>query len=88
MVTIEREMNPDYEWTLGSAPLIDIANKEKFVPADFISRDGFGITQKALDYLLPLIQGESYPPYIDGLPQYAKLKNRLVPKKLLQSFNL
>ena len=88
MVTIEREMNPDYQWTLGSAPLIDIANKEKFVPADFISPDGFGITKKALNYLLPLIQGESYPPYIDGLPQYAKLKNRLVPKKLLQSFNL
>ena len=88
MITIEREMSPNYQWSLGSAPLIDIANKEKYVPTDFIRPDGYGITMNAVDYLLPLIQGESYPDYIDGLPQYAKLKNKLVPKKLSQTFNL
>jgi ATP-dependent phosphofructokinase / diphosphate-dependent phosphofructokinase len=55
---------------------------EKMMPADYISEDGFGITQACRDYLTPLIQGEDYPPYKDGLPDYVTLKNVAVRKKL------
>ena len=52
------------------------------VPADFISEDGFGISQACREYLAPLIEGEDYPPYKDGLPDYVRLKNVAVAKKL------
>jgi hypothetical protein len=58
------------------------------MPRTFISKDGFGITPKCREYLQPLIQGESYPPYKNGVPVYAKLKNTMVKKKLEQDFNL
>jgi len=69
------------------APLAKVANVEKFMPRDFITADGFGITAKCKRYLLPLIQGEDYPKYKDGMPVYATLKNVAVPKKL-PSFEL
>jgi len=81
MITIERGSDTAYSWSLGEAPLHKVANREKKMPRSFISRDGFGITQKARDYLTPLIVGEDYPPYRHGLPQYPALKNRLVAKK-------
>ena len=56
------------------------------MPRSFITKDGFGITAKAREYFQPLIQGEDYPPYKNGVPQYAKLKNILVEKKLEESF--
>jgi len=52
------------------------------MPRDFISEDGFHITDKCRRYMQPLIQGEDYPPYANGLPQYVTLKNAGVPKKL------
>jgi len=52
------------------------------MPRDYITEDGFGITEKCRHYLEPLICGEAYPPYINGLPQYVKLKNILKEKKL------
>jgi 6-phosphofructokinase 1 len=55
---------------------------EKMMPKNFITRDGYGITNKCREYLLPLIKGEDYPPYKDGLPKYVRLKNVAVPKKL------
>ena len=64
------------------AQLSKVANVEKMMPKNFISRDGFGITDKCREYLLPLIKGEDYPPYRDGLPIYVRLKNEAVPKKL------
>jgi 6-phosphofructokinase 1 len=64
------------------APLADVANVEKFMPRDFITEDGFGITASCKRYLLPLIEGEDYPKYHKGLPIYATLKNVAVPKKL------
>lgn len=64
------------------ADLKDVANIEKFMPMDFISEDGFGISDKCKLYLMPLIQGEDYPQYSNGLPQYVILKNISVPKKL------
>ena len=83
MPTIERISNNPYQWQVGSAALADVANVEKTMPLDFISEDGFGITQKCRDYLYPLIQGEAYPDYDErGMPSYVVLKNELVDKKL------
>ncbi|BBI74578.1 hypothetical protein HAALTHF_39590n [Vreelandella aquamarina] len=65
-----------------SAPLSQIANQEKFMPRDFISENGFGITQACRDYLSPLIQGEDFPPFENGLPKVAKLKLAKVEQKL------
>jgi 6-phosphofructokinase 1 len=56
------------------------------MPKNFISKDGFGITEKCREYLAPLIKGEDYPPYKDGLPRYVVLKNKPVRKKLKQGF--
>ena len=52
------------------------------MPRDYISRDGFQITEKARQYFAPLILGEDYPPYKNGMPQYARLKKVLAQKKL------
>ena len=82
MPAIKRVSNRPYKWKIEIAELKDVANKEKFMPRDFISGDGFGITAKCRQYLAPLIQGEDYPPYKNGLPQYVRLKNVGVKKKL------
>ena len=83
MPAIERTADAPYTWRIGSAPLDKIANVEKTMPRDFISADGFGITDACRRYLSPLIQGENPPPYgDDGLPRYATLKNTLVDRKL------
>jgi 6-phosphofructokinase 1 len=82
MPAIKRISDNPYKWKIDVAELKDVANKEKFMPRDFITEDGFGITEKCRRYLAPLILGEDYPPYKDGLPQYVTLKNVAVPKKL------
>jgi len=82
MPTIERISDIPYKYRIGVADLKDVANVEKFMPKNFITRDGFGITDKCKRYLTPLIQGEDYPKYDDGLPRYVTLKNPSVPKKL------
>ena len=78
MLTIKRESSTPYRWSVGTANLADVANVEAKMPRHFISDNGFGITEKCREHMLPLIQGESYPEYKDGLPVYAKLKNVLV----------
>ncbi|OZG70784.1 6-phosphofructokinase [Hahella sp. CCB-MM4] len=88
MPVIVREQDSPYLWSIGEAPLSQIANVEKKMPLDFISEDGFGITEAARRYLAPLIEGESYPPYKNGVPAYVKLKNQLVEKKLPTGFNI
>lgn len=88
MPTIVRKSSKPYKWTVGVANLADVANVEKKMPSDFISRDGFGITAKCRTYLEPLIQGEDYPPYKKGLPVYVQLKNVAVPKKLTKKFKV
>jgi 6-phosphofructokinase 1 len=88
MATIERTSDVPYKWKVGVVDLKEVANKEKLMPMSFISRDGFGITQKCRNYLQPLIQGEDYPPYKDGLPDYITLKNEAVPKKLKGEFRI
>jgi 6-phosphofructokinase len=82
MPTVVRKSSSPYQWEIGMAPLSEVANVEKFMPRDFITADGYGITDGCKEYLYPLIQGESYPPYSNGLPEYVTLKNVAVPKKL------
>ena len=77
-----------YSWHIGAAPLHEVANREKKMPRSYISRDGFNITDEARAYLAPLIQGEAYPEYRKGMPQYVRLKNVVVPKKLQTQFKL
>jgi 6-phosphofructokinase 1 len=88
MPAIKRVSDKPYKWKIEVAELKDVANKEKFMPRDFITKDGFGITEKCRRYLAPLIQGEDYPPYKDGLPAYVTLKNVAVAKKLPGEFKL
>jgi 6-phosphofructokinase 1 len=82
MPTIDRLSNQPYKWKVGMAQLSHVANVEKMMPSNFITKDGFGITEKCREYLTPLIKGEDYPPYRDGLPNYVRLKNVAVKKKL------
>jgi ATP-dependent phosphofructokinase / diphosphate-dependent phosphofructokinase len=82
MPTIERVSDTPYAYRIGMAPLADVANVEKFMPRNFITEDGFGITEACKTYLRPLIQGEDYPQYQNGMPVFATLKNVAVPRKL------
>jgi len=87
MPTIVRVSSNPYRWEVGKAPLSEVANVEKFMPKEFISEDGFGITSACKEYLQPLIQGEDYPPYREGgMPDYVTLKNEAVAKKLNVEF--
>ncbi len=82
MPTVQRISDAPYKYKIGVAPLAKVANVEKFMPRNFISRDGFGITEKCKAYLRPLIQGEDYPAFKNGMPVYVTLKNVAVAKKL------
>lgn len=82
MPTIVRGGGSRYTWKIGEARLSDVANVEKKMPRSYISKDGFHITDAARRYFAPLIQGEDYPPYKHGLPQYARLKKVLAKKQL------
>ncbi|MDJ0700603.1 MAG: 6-phosphofructokinase [Woeseiaceae bacterium] len=86
MPVIKRTSDKPYRWKIESAPLGKIANKEKMVPKRFITKDGFGITAAARRYLEPLIRGEDYPPYVNGLPKYVTLKGVGVKPKLGTKF--
>lgn len=88
MPIIVRKSDKPYRWAIGVADLKDVANREKKMPRNFITADGFHITERARRYLRPLIRGEDYPPFRDGLPVYVKLKNVAVPKKLKSEFKL
>ncbi len=82
MPTVRRLSHAPYAWDVGMASLADVANVEKFMPRGFITEDGFGITAICKEYLLPLIQGEDYPPFENGLPKYVTLANAPVACKL------
>ncbi len=86
MPVIKRVSDKPYRWKIESAPLSRIANKEKMVPRRYITKDGYGITAAGRRYLEPLIKGEDYPPYVNGLPKVAKLKNRPVKPRLGTKF--
>ncbi len=82
MPAIKRTSNNPYRWKIEMAPLSKVANVEKMMPKSFISKDGFSITNKCREYLAPLMRGEDYPPYKNGLPRYVTLKKVAVKKKL------
>ncbi|TAK76283.1 MAG: 6-phosphofructokinase [Gammaproteobacteria bacterium] len=88
MPIIVREQGATYQWSIGEAPLEKVANVEVKMPREYITEDGFGITEACRRYLSPLIQGEDYPPYRNGLPAYVKLKNLPVEKKLSTTFEV
>ena len=83
MLTIKgKKKNSKYSWVIGHTDLRNVANKEKSLPVSFISSDGFSITKKCKEYVLNLVNGEDYPPYKNGIPEYARLKKFFVKKKL------
>lgn len=82
MPIIKRGKTKKYSWSIDKVALSRVANKEKKMPRSYISKDGFSITKSCRDYLNPLVQGEAYPPYKNGMPVTASLKNKLVKKKL------
>jgi 6-phosphofructokinase 1 len=86
MPAIRRVSDSPYRWDIIAAPLSAVANQEKLLPAEFISADGFNITEPARRYMAPLIVGEAFPPFKNGLPDYVRLQNVAVPKKLTTSF--
>ena len=88
MPTIVRLADEPYAWKIGKAALSEVANVERKMPRDYITADGYGITAACRRYLRPLIMGEDYPPYVDGLPQYVILKNLPVARMLASSFAL
>jgi 6-phosphofructokinase 1 len=82
MPTVVRKSSDPYVWEIGEAPLSEVANVEKMMPREFITEDGFGITKLCKEYLYPLIEGEAYPPYRNGMPDYVTMKNDITEKKL------
>jgi len=88
MPTIERKSDRPYRWSIGKVALSRVANREKGVPRRFIRKDGFSITDACRRYLEPLIRGEDYPPYKNGLPDYVVLRNQPVKRRLDTEFVL
>jgi ATP-dependent phosphofructokinase / diphosphate-dependent phosphofructokinase len=88
MPTIVRKSSKPYRWVIGHIPLAEVANKEKKLPGDYIRDDGFGITAACRRYLEPLISGEAYPPYRNGLPDYVHIKGVAVRRKLKSDFKI
>ena len=86
MPIIKRTSDKPYRWRIDQVPLSRVANKEKMMPKRYITRDGFGITEACRRYLQPLIRGEDYPPYVNGLPKYVTLKNVPVAPQLKTKF--
>jgi ATP-dependent phosphofructokinase / diphosphate-dependent phosphofructokinase len=88
MPAIIRTSDHPYRWKIDVAPLAKVANVEKMLPRSFITRDGFGITPRARAYLRPLMLGEDPPPFRNGLPQYVRLRNVAVPKRIAATFTI
>ena len=88
MPIIVRKSSRPYKWTIGHVPLAEVANVEKKLPREYITEDGFGITEACRRYLQPLVAGEAYPPYRDGLPEYVRIKGARVRKRLRTEFKL
>ncbi len=86
MPVITRVSDSPYRWKIEAAGLTRIANKEKMLPKRYITKDGFGITPSCRRYLAPLIKGEDYPPYINGLPKYPTFRNVSVKPRLGTKF--
>ncbi len=88
MPVIRRRSSRPYRWDVGSVGIEQVANREKMVPRRYITADGFGITAACRNYLAPLIGGEDYPPYRDGIPAYAALRGARVRRRLTTTFRI
>ncbi len=88
MPVIVRKSSRPYRWTVGHVPLSEVANREKKLPREYITEDGFGITEACRRYLEPLVAVEDYPPYKAGLPAYVTLKGAAVRRKLATTFEV
>ncbi len=88
MPAIKRLASKPYRWKIVSVPLAAVANVEKTVPRHFITADGFGITAACRRYLEPLIAGEDYPPYANGLPKYVRIRGKRVKRRLKTQFKV
>ena len=88
MPIIVRRAQRPYRWSISHVPLAEVANREKKLPREYIREDGFGITVACRRYLEPLIAGEAYPPYRDGLPDYVRIKGVSVRRKLKGEFKV
>jgi len=82
MPTIVRDADSPYRWHIGHTGLETVANREAKMPPAYIDESGFFVTQACLDYLRPLIAGEDYPPYREGLPDYARIRGERVARRL------
>ena len=82
MPVIIRGKGSKYSWKIKPAPLSKIANVERKLPKAFITKDGFDVNIKAIKYLQPLILGEAYPKFYNGVPKIEQLKLIEVKKKL------
>ena len=82
MPVIIRSKGAKYSWKIKPAPLSKIANVERKLPKAFITKDGFDVNIKAIKYLQPLILGEAYPRFYNGVPKIEQLKLIEVKKKL------
>jgi 6-phosphofructokinase 1 len=78
MPAIRRRADAPYQWDIEPVDLAEVANVEAPMPREYISADGYGITDACRRYLRPLIAGEDDPPFRDGLPDYARLRNASV----------
>jgi hypothetical protein len=88
MQAIRRLSDAPYQWDIIAAPLSEVANQEKLLPAEFISADGFGVTESARRYLAPLIVGEAHPPCKAGLLDYVTAKRSGTEKTALDFLDL
>ena len=88
MPIIVRRAQRPYRWSISHVPLAEVANREKKLPREYIREDGFGITVACRRYLEPLIAGEAYPPYRDGLPDYVRIKGVSVRRRLKDEFKV
>ncbi|MYB34036.1 MAG: 6-phosphofructokinase [Gammaproteobacteria bacterium] len=88
MPAIIRTSDHPYQWEIGKTALTEVANIEKKMPGHFIGESGYGITQACRDYIAPLMEGEDYPEFRNGIPYYIQLKNKSVPRKLDTDFEV
>ena len=79
---IVRESDEPYRWRIGMTSLDDVATLERTLPREFIAPDRCHITDACRAYLRPLVAGEVWPPFRDGLPVHAHLADRRVPRRL------
>ncbi len=74
MIAMKREDTEEYSIVYETVDCSEVCNQEKVVPREWISEDGTDILQGFIDYVLPLIQGESLTPIENGLPKYCYRK--------------